>query len=57
MIMENDEFKIPKKYCKMSIAQIEQETERVLKEIQSAPRNIQRKKKAAQGCKDIRFYI
>ena len=55
--MENDEFKIPKKYCKMSIAKIEQETERVLKEIQSAPRNIQRKKKAAQGCKDIRFYI
>ena len=57
MIMENDEFKIPKKYCKMSIAQIEQEAEKVLKEIQSVPRNIQRKKKAAQECKDIQFYL
>lgn len=57
MIMENDEFRIPEQYRKMSVAQLDKEANKLLKQIKSTPRNIQRKKKAAQGRKEVTFHI
>lgn len=55
MKMENDEFKIPEQYLVMSVVQLEEETERVLEQIKREPRNIQRKKKASKGRKEVMF--
>ena len=55
--MENDEFNIPEKYRKMSVAQLDKEAKELLKQIKSSPRNIQRKKKAACGKKEILFRL
>ena len=46
MVMENDEFRIPEHYREMSVAQLDKESQKLLEQIKSAPRNIQRKKKA-----------
>lgn len=55
--MENDEFRIPEQYRKMSVAQLDKEAEIILEQIKNAPRNIQHKKKATQGQKEVSFYI
>ena len=55
--MENDEFKIPEQYRKMSVAQLDKEAKKLLEQIKSTPRNIQSKKKAAQGRKEVSFRI
>lgn len=55
--MENDEFKIPEQYRKMSVAQLDKEAKNLLEQIKSTPRNIQSKKKAAQGQKEVSFRI
>lgn len=57
IVMENDEFNIPEKYRKMSVAQLDKEAKELLKQIKSSPRNIQRKKKAACGKKEILFRL
>ncbi len=57
MVMENDEFRIPEQYRKMSVAQLDKEAEIILEQIKNAPRNIQHKKKATQGQKEVSFYI
>lgn len=57
MVMENDEFVIPEQYRKMSVAELEEEAKRVLDQINTRPRNIQHKKKAAPGQKEITFYL
>lgn len=56
MIMENDEFKIPEQYQKMSVAQLEQEAEKLFAQIKKEPRNIQCKKQAPQGQKEVIFF-
>ena len=53
MVMENDEFKIPEQYRKMSVAQLDKEAKNLLEQIKSTPRNIQSKKKAAPGKKEV----
>lgn len=55
--MESDEFRIPEQYRKMSVAQLDKEAEIILEQIKNAPRNIQHKKKAIQGQKEVSFYI
>lgn len=55
--MENDEFRIPEQYREMSVAQLDKESQKLLEQIKSAPRNIQRKKKATQGRKEVSFRI
>ena len=57
MAMENDEFRIPEQYRKMSVAQLDKEAKKLLEQIKSTPRNIQSKKKAAQGQKEVSFRI
>lgn len=57
MVMENDEFKIPEQYRKMSVTQLDNEAEKLLKELKQAEKNIRRKKKASQGQKEITFHI
>ena len=57
MAMENDEFRIPEQYRKMSVAQLDKEAKKLLEHIKSTPRNIQRKKKATQGRKEVSFRI
>lgn len=57
MVMENDEFRIPEQYRRMSVAQLDKEAKILLEQIKSAPRTIQRKKKAAQGRKEVSFRI
>lgn len=55
--MENDEFRIPEKYRKMSVARLDKEAKKILEQINCTPRNIQRKKNAAQGQKEVSFHI
>lgn len=55
--MENDEFVIPEQYRKMSVAELEAEAKKVLEQINSKPREIIRKKKAAPGRKEVKFNI
>ncbi len=55
--MENDEFRIPEQYRKMSVAQLDQEAKKILEQIKNTPKNVQRKKKAAPGRKEIMFHI
>lgn len=57
MVMENDEFRIPEQYRRMSVAQLDKEAKILLEQIKSTPRTIQRKKKAAQGRKEVLFHI
>lgn len=57
MVMENDEFVIPEQYRKMSVAELEAEAKKVLEQINSKPREIIRKKKAAPGRKEVKFNI
>ena len=57
MAMENDEFRIPEQYRKMSVAQLDKEAKKLLEQIKSTPRNIQRKKKATQGRKEVSLRI
>lgn len=57
IIMENDEFKIPERYQKMSVTQLDEEARKVMEQIKSMPRDIRSKKKAAKGRKEIKFYV
>ena len=57
MVMENDEFRIPEQYRRMYVAQLDKEAKILLEQIKSTPRTIQRKKKAAQGRKEVSFRI
>lgn len=57
MVMENDEFIIPEQYCRMSVTMLEEEADKVFKEIKSKPREIGRKKKCVKGHKDITFNL
>ena len=57
MIMENDEFRIPEQYRKMSVTQLDEEATMILKQIKSMPRKIHPKKKASEGRKEIVFHI
>ena len=57
LIMENDEFRIPEQYRKMSVAQLDEEAKKLYENIKSTPRIIHEKKKVANGKKDILFHI
>ncbi len=57
MVMENDEFRIPEQYRKMSVAQLDKEAKKLLEQIKSTPRSIQCKKKATQGKKEVTFRV
>ena len=57
LTMENDEFRIPEQYKKMSVTQLDDEAKKLYENINNKPRNICEKKKVAQGKKDILFHI
>lgn len=57
MIMENDEFNIPKEYLQMSVAQLEERAKKVMEEIDSKPREIRERRKVAEGKREITFYL
>ena len=57
LTMENDEFRIPEQYKKMSVTQLDDEAKNLYENIKNKPRNIREKKKVAQGKKDILFHI
>lgn len=57
LTMENDEFRIPEQYRKMSVTQLDEEARKLYENIKSKPRTIREKKKVAQGKKDILFHI
>lgn len=57
LTMENDEFRIPEQYRKMSVTQLDDEAKKLYEDIKNKPRNISEKKKVAQGKEDILFHI
>ena len=57
MKTENDEFIIPQKYLDMSVERLEKTAREMLKQINSIPKKIRKKKKATAGKKEIDFYM